>query len=181
MHMLLSSNGTLSVNNSRGINLMTMAPPITRSGPENSIPKGCCDWPVKELKSEMGAPHDSVRTDYKDWPFAKIGLRNDGDADIDVYHQVDIFAAPHQYDKRTWQSQTKSAVEGAGPGSDPCAPPRAHLRLTGSCPNNMKPHIEGTPDQDDPAHKTSPGNPGTINADCCNKIDICSSNGSIHI
>jgi hypothetical protein len=95
MHMLLSSNGTLSVNNSRGISLMTMAPPVGRSGPEGGIPKGCCDWPVKELKSELGQPHDSTRSDYKDWSFAKIGLRNDGDADIDVYHQVDIFAAPH--------------------------------------------------------------------------------------
>lgn len=181
MHMLLSSNGTLSVNNSRGINLMTMAPPISRSGSESSIPKGCCDWPVKELKSELGATHDSVRTDYKDWPFAKIGLRNDGDADIDVYHQVDIFAAPHQYDKRTWQSQTKSVKPGAGPGADPCAPPRAHLRLTGACPTDDNPYIVGTPDQDDPEHKTQSGDAGTITGDCCNKIHFFTSNGDFEI
>lgn len=180
-HVLLSSNGTLSVNNSRGINLMTMAPPIGRAGPEGSIPKGCCDWPVKELKSEMGQPHDVVRTDYKDWPFAKIGLRNDGDADIDVYHQVDIFAAPHQYDKRTWQSLSKSVLNGAGPGSDPCAPPRAHLRLTGACPTNDKPYIVGSPDQDDPIHKPSSSGPGTITGDCCNKIHFFSTNGDIQV
>ena len=85
-HVLLTCDGTLSVNNSRGISLMSMAPPIGRAGPEGSIPKACCDWPVKELKSEMGMPHDAVRGGYKDWPFAKIGIRNDGDADIDVYH-----------------------------------------------------------------------------------------------
>ena len=180
-HVLLTCDGTLSVNNSRGISLMSMAPPIGRAGPEGSIPKACCDWPVKELKSEMGMPHDVVRGGYKDWPFAKIGIRNDGDADIDAYHQVDIFAAPHQYDHRTWQSQTKSVAVGAGPGSDPCAPPRAHIRLTGACPQADKPLIEGTPDQCDPAHKSVSGNPGTITGDCCNKVHFFTSNGSIEI
>lgn len=180
-HVLLTCDGTLSVNNSRGISLMSMAPPVGRAGPEGSVPKGCCDWPVKELKSEMGMPHDAVRGGYQDWPFAKIGIRNDGDADIDAYHQVDIFAAPHQYDHRTWQSQSKSTVVGAGAGADPCDPPRAHLRLTGACPQADKPLIEGTPDQCDPTHKSVSGNPGTITGDCCNKIHFFTSNGSIEI
>lgn len=176
MHLLLSNDGTLSVNNSRSIDLLTMAPPAGRDGQESTIKKECCDWPVEELKSSMGQLHDNNRGDNTDWPFSKVSMRNDGDIDIDVYHQVDIFAAPNQYYGKKWSSLTKTVHQMGGKGTDPCKPPRAHLRLTAGDGS-----VANTTDQTDPNHKVKSGDSGTITGDCCNKIHFFSTNGSIQI
>jgi len=117
-HLLLSSNGLLSASVSREITIESVAPPIGRSGPEEAIPKGCCDWPVQAVPDPK-----TVRSGFKDWPFSRVSLRNDGHLELDSYQCVDIYSAPHSMaDHQSWSEY----------GSN--QPPRAHFRINGACP-----------------------------------------------